>query len=190
MRVISGIAKNKRLKAPTGMKTRPITDMIKEALFNVLGSNIENKYFLDLFSGSGSVGIEALSRGAYKAVFVDSSNAAVKVIKENLLHCNLMDRAEIYCNDVFKALEILERRGCKFQYIFVDPPFTNEGIFIKVITALDGFNILEDNGVLVIRSHKGKDMPDKLQTIYKDRCKNYGESTLHYYHLMGGSGTV
>lgn len=184
MRVISGTARGKRLQAPRGMDTRPITDMIKEALFNVIGRNIVNASLLDLFAGSGSVGIEALSRGAQQVIFIDNSNNAVRVIKENLNNCGFTERFELYRNDVFRAMEILEKRKAKFDYIYADPPFTVETIFSPLLEILDKSFLLAPDGSLIIRSPRRMNLPPKLNSLEEYRINNYGESTLHYYHLV------
>lgn len=180
MRVISGSAKGKRLKAPSGLNTRPITDMIKEALFNVLGSRVPGAKLLDLFAGSGSVGIEALSRGARSVVFVDNSNDAVKVVTENLNNCNFSNVYQVIRSDVFKALGLLKRHDDKFDLIYIDPPFTNEKIFHEIMAALDKTDILEPEGIVIIRTPRRKEMP-MYNNLHKYRLNHYGESSLHYY---------
>lgn len=184
MRVIAGLAKNKRLIAPAGLNTRPLTDMIKEALFNVLGEKIIGAVFLDLFCGSGNAGIEALSRGAEKVIFIDSSREAVKAVRDNMENCGFNAGFEIYRNDVFKAIDILRKRGLKFDIILADPPFTNPGIFDQVMNALDGADILKEDGMLVIRSKRDKEMPEKLEHLKRYRMNSYGDSTLHYYKML------
>lgn len=181
MRVIAGSVKGRKLKAPVGLHTRPITDMIKEALFNVWGSDIYDSTVLDLFAGSGSVGIEALSRGACKVVFVDNDINSSKIIKENLNNCSLTTGWEVLHNDVFRVVELLSRHGQKFDYIYVDPPFSNVRIFNEIMLALGRADILEDDGVLVIRSQKQKEMAESFHRLVKYRQSNYGESNLHYY---------
>ncbi|PKM76210.1 MAG: 16S rRNA (guanine(966)-N(2))-methyltransferase RsmD [Firmicutes bacterium HGW-Firmicutes-15] len=183
LRIISGLAKGKRLKAPAGLNTRPITDMIKEALFNVLGNRVMESKFLDLFAGSGSVGIEALSRGAKKVVFVDSSGEAIKVIKENLANCGLESDYEVYRSDVFKALGLLHRQVSRFELIYIDPPFTNERIFNEVMGALGNVDILESDGIVVIRTPRKKDILPTFNQLQRDRVSNYGESNLNYYSI-------
>ncbi len=180
MRIISGSAKGRRLKAPPGLNTRPITDMIKEALFNVWGNRIYEAKMLDLFAGSGSVGIEALSRGAEYVVFVDNSNSAVKVIRENLNHCNFESGFDIYRGDVFQVLKRIANRSAKFDLVYIDPPFTQDHLFKKVMELLSQLDILESDGIVVIRTPRKKDMPS-FEPLYKYRHDNYGESSLHYY---------
>lgn len=181
MRVISGRAKGKRLKAPSGINTRPLTDMIKESLFNVLGLNVAGARFLDLFAGSGAVGIEALSRNAGLVLFVEKDNHAARVIKENLINCGFTEGYEVHRNDVFKSLDLIRKRGLLFEYIYVDPPFTNEPIFDEVLQALDKAGILAVEGIIIIRTRRKKTLPLRLHNLEKYRVNDYGESTLHYY---------
>lgn len=118
MRVIAGKAKGRVLVAPKGMETRPITAKIKEALFNIWQSQIVGASFLDLFSGSGSIGIEAISRGAKNVVFVEKNSKAVEIIKRNLASCNFKNGYEIYQDDVFRRLECLKEQGYLFDIIY------------------------------------------------------------------------
>lgn len=180
MRVISGSAKGKKLKAPAGLNTRPITDMIKEALFNVLAAKVTDAKLLDLFAGSGSVGIEALSRGAQTVVFVDNSVEALKVVKENLNNCNFTREYHVLRSDVFKALGLLKRHNSKFDLVYVDPPFTNERIFNEIMESLAATDILEIDGIVIIRTPRRKEMPN-FTGLHKYRLNHYGESSLHYY---------
>ena len=182
MRIIAGLAKNRKLKAPPGQDTRPITDMIKEALFNVLANQVSEAVFLDLFAGSGSVGIEALSRGAKQVVFIDSSFNAIKVIKNNLEHCRLTTGAEVYKNDVFKALDILHKKNASFDIIYIDPPFTNPDIFDEVMLYLDDKpELLDSEGIIIMRTQSKRNLPEQYTNLIKKRKNEYGESVLHYY---------
>lgn len=181
MRVISGKAKGKRLKAPSGINTRPLTDMIKESLFNVLGSEIAGANFLDLFAGSGAVGIEALSRHAIQVFFVEKDIKAIRIIKENIINCGFDKGYEVHRNDVFKAINSIMKRKLNFEYIYVDPPFTNDIIFEEVLKALDKAEILAPKGIIIIRTRRKKSLPIRLQNLARYRVNDYGESTLHYY---------
>ena len=119
MRVISGSAKGHNLQAVPGDSTRPVTDKVKEAAFNIFGSDIVDAVFLDLFGGTGSVGIEALSRGAARAVFVEKNRRALETIKANLIHTRLIDRGDIVRGDAFTYLA---GRPEAFHYIYIAPP--------------------------------------------------------------------
>ncbi len=194
MRVISGAAKGKKLKAPPGYDTRPITDRIKEALFNVIGPDIRNAKFLDLFAGSGSVGIEALSRGADLVILVDSGREAVQTIHHNLKACGFELGYEVYRQDVFVAIAVLLKREIKFDLIYIDPPFTNENLFDQVLTALDKQIILNSDGSIIIRAPRRKTLPLVFGNLQCYRVNDYGESTLYYYHLIkeeaAGDGNI
>lgn len=183
MRVIAGQAKGKRLKAPHGLHTRPVTDRIKEALFNIWQDKVAGALFLDLFAGSGSMGIEALSRGAKQVMFVDNSLEASKIIKANLDNCGFAKGFSIHKSDVFLTLQYLKKQAVYFDIIYVDPPFTNPEIFDEIIKALDSESYLKPDGLLVIRSYYKKEMPEDMEFIYKYRYKNYGESSVHFYRL-------
>lgn len=123
MRVIAGSARRLQLKTIEGKNTRPTTDRIKETLFNILSFDLEGSRFLDLFAGSGGIGIEALSRGASCAAFVENNRKAAACIKENLVHTHLMDKALVLTRDVIGALDYLESREEAYDIIFMDPPY-------------------------------------------------------------------
>ncbi|MGI5879362.1 MAG: 16S rRNA (guanine(966)-N(2))-methyltransferase RsmD [Syntrophomonadaceae bacterium] len=184
MRVISGTAKGKKLKAPAGCDTRPITDRIKEALFNVIGPDIRDARFLDLFAGSGSVGIEALSRGAELVILVDSGKEAIRTIHCNLQTCGFNKDYEVYRQDVFAAIRALLRREIKFDLIYIDPPFTVEKLFEQVLTTLNEQIILKPDGIIIIRAPRRKSLPLLFENLQCYRVNDYGESTLYYYHLI------
>lgn len=179
MRVIAGSAKNRKLIAPEGLHTRPITDRIKEALFSMWQFEIVDSCFLDLFSGSGSMGIEALSRGAKKVVMVDNDNEAIKVIKQNLKNCKLDNGNEIVLKeDVFSYIN---RNQEQFDIIYVDPPFTVESIFDPVMDALANSTLLKDNGFIALRTLDSKMMNDRYGNLIKYKEKKYGISHIHFY---------
>lgn len=126
MRVIAGTARRLVLKTIEGMDTRPTTDRIKETLFNILQNQLYDCAFLDVFAGSGAIGIEALSRGAREAVFVENNPKAAGVIKENLKTTKLEDRAKVMCTDAAAAFRRLQEQGNVFDIIFMDPPYNQE----------------------------------------------------------------
>ena len=150
MRVIAGSAKKLQLKTVEGMDTRPTTDRIKETLFNMISAYIADSNFLDLFSGSGAIGIEALSRGATCAVFVEQSKKAMECIKENLKYTKLDDKAEVYETDVLNALSRLEGRK-RFDYIFMDPPY-NQLHEKRVLEYLSHSTLLSDDGIIIVEA--------------------------------------
>ncbi len=150
MRVIAGSAKRLQLKTVEGMETRPTTDRIKETLFNMISAYIADSNFLDLFSGSGAIGIEALSRGAASAVFVEQSKKAMECIKDNLRYTKLADKAEVYETDVLNALKRLEGKKT-FDYIFMDPPY-NQLHEKRVLEYLSNSTLLSDDGIIIVEA--------------------------------------
>jgi len=153
MRVIAGKARRLLLKTVPGDSTRPTTDKIKETLFNMLQAEIPGAAFLDLFAGSGAIGIEALSRGAARAVFVESDRKACGCIRENLEHTHLTEDARLMSSDVMRALHALEGKGI-FDIIFMDPPY-DQGYEKTVLTYLsDSAMVSEDTLIVVEASDK------------------------------------
>ena len=151
MRVIAGKARHIQLKTVETMDTRPTTDRIKETLFNMLHNDIIECTFLDLFSGSGGIGIEAISRGAKKAVLVEMNREAVKCIKENLKKTKLEEQATVYESDVIDAIERLDMIGEPFDYIFMDPPYNNMHEK-RVLEALQGTSLVDEYTTIIVEA--------------------------------------
>lgn len=156
MRVISGTARRLPLKTVEGMDTRPTTDRIKETLFNMLQEHLCETHFLDLFSGSGAIGIEALSRGARKAVFVENSRQALECIKSNLNTTRLDNKAEIYFADVMTALKTMDGKKEKFDVVFMDPPY-QQGFERDVLNYLEASEMIDENTIIIIEADKHTD---------------------------------
>ncbi|MEG1715966.1 MAG: 16S rRNA (guanine(966)-N(2))-methyltransferase RsmD [Lachnospiraceae bacterium] len=155
MRVIAGSAKRLQLKTLDGMDTRPTTDRIKETLFNMIQPYLLDAVFLDLYSGSGSIGIEALSRGAKEATFVEQNPKAMAIIKENLEYTKLNEYAKLMSTDVVTALHKLNGEK-KFDYIFMDPPF-NQELEKKALEYIADADLLEDHGIIIVEASKETD---------------------------------
>ena len=151
MRVIAGKARHIQLKTIETMDTRPTTDRIKETLFNMLGNNIYETRFLDLFSGSGGIGIEALSRGASEAVFVENNNKAAMCIKENIQKTKLDDGARVIVGDVLMAIDTLNRENKPFDYIFMDPPYNME-LERRVLEKLKDTSLVDEYTTIIVEA--------------------------------------
>lgn len=151
MRVIAGKARRLLLKTPAGYETRPTTDRIKETLFNILNPHLAGADFLDLFSGSGAIGIEALSRGARYAAFVDNSRAALECIRANLKSTGLEKDAEVFAQDVIEAIRMLEIKGKVFDIIFMDPPY-DCSLEKNVLLALEHSNIVYCDTIIIVEA--------------------------------------
>lgn len=156
MRVIAGIARSVPLITPKGLETRPTSDQIKETLFNMLQGYTEGANFLDLYAGSGQIGIEALSRGAEFAAFVEKSDEAVKCIKANIDKTKFVDKSMILKLEVLSGIRTLELEKKRFDIVFLDPPY-NQGLEQGILTALVGSAILNDEVIIIVEASKNTD---------------------------------
>ena len=174
MRVITGTARGRRLKTPENYDIRPTTDNVKESVFNILQFDIEGRRVLDLFAGTGQLGIECLSRGAAEAVFIDENTAAVKIVKENLKTCGFT--AAVLQQD---ALSYLRHCG-KFDLVFVDPPY-DSGLYESVLETINSVDILSDGGIILCESRRENTLPDMRAPYRKKKEYNYGRVKLTVY---------
>lgn len=171
MRVITGTARGRRLKEPKGLDIRPTTDMVKESLFNIIQYDIAGRRVLDLFAGTGQLGIEALSRGAGEVVFVDESASAVKLIRENLSLCGFSARVE-----QTESIGFLERCG-KFDLIFIDPPYET-GLIDAALQKIQNIDILTNGGIIICESRREKSIPQLREPYRLFSERNYGKIKL------------
>jgi 16S rRNA (guanine966-N2)-methyltransferase len=178
MRVIAGEAKGRRLKMVRGSSTRPVGERVKEALFSILGDLVVEARVLDLFAGTGSVGIEALSRGASFALFVEQQRQAVVTIRDNLAHTGLRDRAQVVRGDVFSFLRKDDLEP--FHLIYVAPPQYQE-LWAKTLRALDGSAWLAPGGVVVVQIHPKEYQDLGLETLTLTDRRKYGSTLLCFY---------
>ncbi len=155
MRVAAGEAKGKRLRVPRGVRARPTLDRVREAVFNALGGRVVDADVLDLFAGVGTLGIEALSRGARRAVFVERDPRTASGLRANLQAAGLADRAEVWREDALRALRRLAQRGDRFHLVFVDPPYRS-GWLEKTLRVLATSPVLRPEGVVVAEGAKGE----------------------------------
>ena len=174
MRVITGTARGRRLRTPENYDIRPTTDNVKESVFNIIQFDIEGRRVLDLFAGTGQLGIECLSRGAAEAVFIDENTAAVKIVKENLRTCGFT--AAVLQQD---ALSYLRHCG-KFDLVFVDPPY-DSGLYESVLETINSVDILSDGGIILCESRREKQLPDMRAPYRKKKEYNYGRVKLTVY---------
>lgn len=174
MRVITGSARGRRLKTPENDAIRPTTDTVKEALFNILQFDIEGRRVLDLFAGTGQLGIECLSRGAASVVFVDREREAIRIVKENLKACGLS--APVLQEDALRFLE----RGQTFDLIFVDPPYDSQ-LYRPVLETINSVDILSDGGIIICETRRENDLPEMIAPYHKGREYCYGKVKLCLY---------
>lgn len=180
LRIISGTARGVKINAPDTKNTRPTLDRVKESVFNILMPYINETCVLDLFAGSGNLGIEALSRGANKAVFVDHSPLCIKVISENLKKTKLDDKGTILNMEVSKAIGHLKDKGEKFDIVFMDPPY-NMNFLAKTLQMLNDFDIISEDGIVACEHHEDETAPDIVGRLEKVRSRNYGDTFFSFY---------
>jgi len=183
MRVIAGKFRSRSLRALPGLETRPTYDRLKETLFNVLAAagNLEGAAFIDLFAGTGSIGIEALSRGAAQVYFVESSRRAVRVIRENLAALQITEGCEILQKRATEALLELAARQVRCRFCFLDPPYGMHGAYEEVLSLIAGLELLGECGLVVAEHDKHFDPGEGVGLLRRCRCLRQGESTLSFY---------
>ena len=181
MRVITGAARGTRLSAPEGMQTRPTADRVKEALFSIIQFEIEGRRVLDLFAGTGQLGIEALSRGARSAVFVDNRAEAARLVQENLKKTRLEAHARVLTCDYAAFLGTVREQ---FDIIFLDPPYA-DGALENALKRIAGIDIVPDGGIIICERSAGKELPITLAGFERSRDYRYGKTVLTLYRRTG-----
>ncbi|MDQ0272390.1 16S rRNA (guanine(966)-N(2))-methyltransferase RsmD [Cytobacillus purgationiresistens] len=181
MRVVSGTQKGKHLKAVPGNSTRPTTDKVKEAIFNMIGPYFDGGIGLDLYAGSGGLGIEALSRGAEKVIFVDRDGKAIQTIHDNIRTCELEENVEVYRNDSSRALKALIKRELTFDYIFLDPPYKKQQL-VALLELIDSANLLSSSGVIVCEHGSDVTLPNEIGDFIQNKHENYGMISISIFN--------
>ena len=186
MRVITGTARGVQLRAPKGMDTRPTMDQVKEGLFSAIQFEIEGRRVLDLFAGSGQLGIEALSRGAKSAVFVDMRRDACAVVRENLEKTRLAERARVVSADYRGFL-----KNCRetFDLVFLDPPYA-ENFLENALLLTSEIDILSDSGIIICERPIGKQLPEAISGLCRAREYHYGRAAITLYRRRSPDGHV
>jgi 16S rRNA (guanine(966)-N(2))-methyltransferase RsmD len=180
MRVIAGQARGRRLRAPKGRELRPTADRVKEALFNILPHDLTGRRVLDLFAGTGNLGLEALSRGAASAVLVDIARPATAVIEENVRTLGYGASARVLTTPVFKAVRSLARSGERFDLILLDPPY-ERGLAGEALKEIAKEGVLAEDGV-VVAEHSVRDrLEEKYGALALTDRRHYGDTALSFY---------
>ena len=175
MRIITGTARGCRLKTPKGQDTRPTADRIKESLFNILGTKVYGRTVLDIFAGTGNLGLEALSRGAKQGVFIDKATA--KLIEENAQLTRLTSQVTVYGTDVFLKLNQLAAAKQSFDLVFCDPPY-HKGLWEKALLSIDKFDgLLAHNGILVVEHGADENEIPATESLVLVMNRRYGHTT-------------
>lgn len=178
MRVIAGAFKGRNLKSPPSLQVRPTSDRLRETLFNVIAAHVPESRFLDLCAGSGAVGIEALSRGAAHATFVDRSRRSCQLIESNLELCRVPDeQRDIYCADAAEFLK--QNRTNPWDIIFFDPPYKEN--YLRILEILGSFALLNEEGLLIVEHHHKTELPENIGRLARTRLLKQGDSVLSFY---------
>ncbi len=185
MRVIAGERKGFRLESVRGQDTRPTSDKVKEAVFHAIGPFFDGGWVLDLYAGTGNLGIEALSRGMEHAVFVDQSKNAIRVIQNNLVHTGYASCSEVYLNHADRALRALVKRGKSFRLILLDPPYARAGQALPShIQFIDEYSLLEQGGTIVAEHAESLTLPESIGRLTVVKTMVFGDTAVTNYKYL------
>ena len=192
MRVIAGKFRSRQLKSPKGMALRPTSDRLRETLFNILGERIPSSRFVDVFAGTGAVGIEALSRGAAEAIFIERHAPAAALIRKNLESLEIKSGARVLGSDALHGLELLEKElengPGRATIVFLDPPYGNTEDYDRALSFL-GFAALLNKDSLVIAEHrKNFELPEVIGNLQRVRILKQGDACLTFYRVFHNEG--
>ena len=179
VKVISGTLKGSTLKLPKS-GVRATQERVKKSFFDILGDRVKDAVVLDLFAGTGNLGIEALSRGALRATFVEWETASVRFLRENLSRLGLSGRADVLQENCFKAIRRLSRQGAKFDIIFVDPPYNIE-VTTKFLRSLNSCDILNPSALVVVRHPRQQPLLEEEGSLRLIRQERYGDTLVSFY---------
>ena len=180
MRIVAGEFKGRRIETPKGYDVRPTTEKVKEALFSMLSDLMEDSVCCDLFSGTGNLGLEAISRGAGKCVFCDNSGESVRLIKRNIEYCRAGDRSILVPGSFEKCLKKMYEDGIRADVFFLDPPY-REGLYDRCMELISELGLLKESGVIVCEHGRSDAFPEEYCGFLKYKEKNYGSITLSIY---------
>jgi 16S rRNA (guanine(966)-N(2))-methyltransferase RsmD len=183
MRIVAGKNKGNILKSPKDLSVRPTSEKVREALFDILGTSVRETYFLDLFAGTGAVGIEALSRGAKKVIFIEKELKCIKIIKDNLEKTGNSQNAIVYKIDFLSGLKLLVQKYYLLDYIFLDPPY-NRGLVNISLLKIAKLPILRKNGLVIAQHYKKEKIMENLNNLNLRKQRRYGECYLSFYDYV------
>lgn len=186
MRVIAGKYRSRRLKGPGKMRLRPTSDRLRETLFNVLGPSIKDSFFVDLYAGTGAVGIEAISRGAREAIFIESHAAGARLVRENLESLGIQSGVEVIESDVVKGLGKLAARHLMADFIFLDPPYEGEE-HLRVLEFLDESHLIAPYGLVIVEHHRSMELPERFERLELSRLLEQCDGALSFYRLAAAA---
>ncbi|MES0349454.1 MAG: 16S rRNA (guanine(966)-N(2))-methyltransferase RsmD [Desulfobacteria bacterium] len=180
MRVTGGILRGKKLGPLRGLEIRPTTDYLRESIFNILAGGVGDAVVLDLFAGTGSLGIEALSRGAATAVFVDKAPQAIKTLTRNICSCSLEAQSTILKRDVLRGLSFLKSIGLAFDLVFIDPPY-DKGFVERTMQRLDRAQSTSDEASIIIEHSERETLPEQVASFILSDQRHHGKTLVSFY---------
>jgi len=186
MRVIAGKYRSRVLKSALKLRLRPTSDRLRETLFNVLGALVEDSLFIDLFAGTGAVGIEAISRGAREVVFIESHAAGVRLIRRNLESLGIRAGVDVE-TDAVRGLETLSARRLAADFIFLDPPYDNEEDYVRVLEFLDASHLIAPRGFVIAEHRSSMELPERFDRLECSRILEQGDAALSFYQLAAAA---
>src|ERR1700722_17029571 len=187
MRVIAGAFKSRRLKGPGKLRLRPTSDRLRETLFNVLGPSVTDSLFVDVYAGTGAIGIEALSRGAREVVLIESHGATARVARQNLTLLDIHSGAEVIEADAARGLQKLSERHSMADFIFLDPPYDQTTEHLRVLEYLDTTHLIAPQGLVIVEHHYKMSLPGRFERLERTRLLEQGDASLSFYSLAAAA---
>lgn len=185
MRVIAGKFRSRQLQSLKGLSLRPTSDRLRETLFNVLGDLVAGSRFIDVFAGTGAVGIEALSRGAQEAIFIEKHAATAALIRKNLESLQINEAVRVLTADAMRALELLaEQSSPSPGIVFLDPPYAHASDYDRVLSFLGSENFLTPNSIVIAEHRRNFELPEAVGALQRVRWLRQGDATLTFYRLQ------
>jgi len=187
MRVIAGTYRSRKLKGPGKLRLRPTSDRLRETLFNILGTSVQDSLFVDLYAGTGAIGIEALSRGARLVILVEAHPATARLADENLNALGIKKSAEVIQSDAVQGLEKMAARHLLADFIFLDPPYEDTTEHLKVLDYLDTAHLIAPYGLVIVEHHHKMELPGRFDRLERTRLLEQGDATLSFYGLAAAA---
>jgi 16S rRNA (guanine966-N2)-methyltransferase len=187
MRIIAGTYRSRKLKGPGHLRLRPTSDRLRETLFNILGPSIDDSLFVDLYAGTGAIGIEAVSRGARQVILVEAHPATARLAKDNLTSLGIRSGAELIQADALDGLKEVAARHLMADFIFLDPPYEDAAEYLKVLDYLDGVHLVAPYGVVIVEHRNKTELPGRLDRLERTRLLEQGDATLSFYSLAAAA---
>jgi 16S rRNA (guanine966-N2)-methyltransferase len=186
MRVIAGKFRSRRLRTPGFLGVRPTSDRLRETLFNILGPSVEDSLFIDLYTGTGAIGIEAVSRGAREVFFIDRDPACISLTRQNLESLDIRTGIEVIMSDAERGLEKLAARHLVADFIFFDPPYNDEG-YEDLLDYLDASHLVAPQGIVIAEHSSSLELPERLARLERTRLLEQGDAALSFYRLAAAA---